>query len=163
MLLISIYGYIIPNKYENSHTQGITRIISASMEPDFKVGEGIIYDKVDISSVQLDDPIVYYFTDNDNNIIANIKVLHRVTKIIKDENGNVNLVTKADNNIEIDKNYVTSKNFLGVYNHKTSWITNLFLKDNFKISTVVFIFLIIEIFGIIYLDVLQINKMFLSK
>jgi len=157
MILISIFCYIIPKKYENSSTQGVTTAISSSMEPTIKSGNTIIYNKVDINKVKKNDIIVYYFTDNDENILSNIKIIHRVIEVIKDKNNNISLITRGDNNKENDKIYVTEKNFLGVYNHKISNINNL------QISTTAFIFLIIGILNIIYLDILQLKKSLSNK
>ena len=135
MILISFNGYIVPKRYENDQKQGITRILSDSMYPTFKAGEGIIYDKTSIDNVKENDLVlfVYQFSDDNNSSSSNDTIsLHRVTKIIKDEEGNINLVTKGDNNSINDESYVTKSNFIGIYNHKSPWLTNLFLKNNSK-------------------------------
>ena len=163
MLIISFFGFIIPQKYENSNTQGIARIQSASMEPTFKVGDGIVYNKVDINTVKKNDLVVYYFMDSEGAFLANVKVVHRVTDVIRDENGKVNLKTKGDNNTEIDKINVIEKNYLGVYSHKTSFITNIFLKQDSQISPIAFIIMLFGIIGISYMDFIQIKKTYFNK
>ena len=149
-LLLAIYGYLIPKKYESNHKQGITTILSASMSPTLKVNDAIIYDKLSINNVKKNDLIVFYYLDN-------IKTIHRVVDII-DNNNEISIITKGDNNLEVDNKYVTINNFLGIYNHKTSYLTSIFLKHNIKISTITFIFVLLGIISINYLDILLIIK-----
>ena len=163
LIFILFFGFIIPQKYENSNTKGIARIQSASMEPTFKVGDGIIYDKTSINSVKKDDLVVYYYMDSDGAFLANVKVVHRVTDVIRDENGKINLITKGDNNTEIDKINVIEKNYLGVYNHKTSFITNIFLKQDSQISPIAFMIMLLGIIGILYMDILQLKKKYFNN
>lgn len=163
MVIISFFGFIIPQKYESSNTKGIALIQSASMEPTFKVGDGIIYDKIDINSVKKDDLVVYYFMNSDGAFLANVKVVHRVVDIVKDATGKVNLITKGDNNTEIDKINVIDKNYLGVYNHKTSFITSAFIKQDSQISPIAFIVMLAVIFGIAYIDFLQLKKKYFNN
>ena len=74
--------------------------------------------------VKKDDIIVYNWTDETGAFLVspngNVRVVHRAVEIKQDENGNVSLITKGDNNVEDDKIPVTSHNFVGIYNHKTS-------------------------------------------
>lgn len=167
MMIILIFGFIIPIIYENSDTKGITRVLSASMEPTIEVGTGIIYDKVDIDTVKKRDIVVFDWTEeNGASLVSddgNIRVIHRVVQVLKDENGNVNLITKGDNNEENDKLYVTEKNFVGVYKCNTLDLTTFFLKTKTKEYPVIFIFLIISIISILCFDVIQSRKYFLNK
>lgn len=160
MMLISFFGFIIPLIYKNSDTKEMTRVLSASMEPTIEVGTGIVYDKVDINTVKKDDIVVFNLMNEEGQFLANAKVIHRVIEVIKDENGNINLITKGDNNVENDELYVTEKNFFGIYSHKTPWLTTFFLKENLQEYPFVFIFLIISIIGILYLDILQIKNIY---
>ena len=155
MLIILFFGYIIPNKYENSKEQGITKIISESMKPTLNINENIIYDKVSINSVKENDIVAYYYLDSNGNIIRDFVNVHRVIRIEKDKNENINLITKGDYNTEIDDNYVSNKNYLGIYNHKTSNLTNVFLKYDSKLSKSIVVFLIIGILSILFIDILQ--------
>lgn len=167
MMIISIFGFIIPLTYENSDTKGITRVLSASMEPTIEVGTGIIYDKVDIDTIKKDDIVVFNFMNEEGQYLVNengmYRVIHRVIQVIKDENGSIFLLTKGDNNEENDRLYVTEKNFVGVYNRNTSWLTTFFWKANIQKYPFVFIFLIISVFGILCFDVVQSRKYFLNK
>ena len=155
--IIIFTGYIIPNKYQNNKNQGILKIISSSMLPTFEVGDTIVYDKVSINNIKENDLVIYYYKDS-NNTINNIKTIHRVNKIIYDNTGNINLITKGDNNLELDNNYVTKDNFIGIYNHKLPYLLNTFIKENKTISPMLLTFLIVVILSIIYLDILEIIK-----
>lgn len=167
MTIILIFGFIIPLIYENSDTKGITRVLSASMEPTIKVGTEIIYDKVDIDAIKKDDIVVFNFMNEEEHFLSNkkeiLKIIHRVVQVIKDENGNINLVTKGDNNEENDKLYVTEKNFVGIYNRNISRLTAFFLKENVQKYVFAFLFLTISIFSILCFDVIQSRKYFLNK
>lgn len=167
MTIILIFGFIIPLIYENSDTKGMTRVLSASMEPTIKVGTGIIYDKFDIDAIKKDDIVVFNFMDEEGKILSNengiYRVIHRVVQVITDEDSNISLITKGDNNEEIDKLYVTEKNFVGIYNRNTSKITTFFLKEDIQKYPFVFIFLIISVFSILCFDVVQSRKYFLNK
>lgn len=163
MMLISFFGFIIPSIYENSDTKGMTRVLSASMEPTIEVGTGIVYNKVNIDTVKKDDIVVFNYMNEEGQFLANVNVIHRAVQVIKDESGNVNLITKGDNNEENDKLYVTEKNFIGVYSHNTSWLTTFFLKEKIQEYPYVFIFLTISVFGILCFDVVQSRKYFLNK
>lgn len=167
MMIILMFGFIIPLIYENSDTKGMTRVLSASMEPTLKVGTGIIYDKVNIDTVKKDDIVVFNFVNEKGQFFASengmYRVIHRVVQVIKDENGNVNLITKGDNNEENDKIYVTQNNFVGIYNRNTSGLTAFFLKEEIQKYPFIFIFLAISAFGILCFDVVQSRKYFLNK
>ena len=72
-------------------------------------------------------------------------------------------ITKGDNNKETDKINVIEKNYLGVYNHKTSFITNIFLKQDSQISPIAFIIMLLGIISILYMDIIQLKKRYFSK
>lgn len=163
---ILTFAYIIPMIYENSNSKGITTNLSASMEPTIKSGSGIIYDKVDIETIKKDDIIIYKYIDESGAFLASdtgtVKVIHRVVQVKKDENDNINLITKGDNNLENDKIPVTTNNFVGKYNRKTINLTSFFLKEKVQNHPSVFIFLIASISIIIYFDIIQ-YRIYLKK
>ena len=164
LIIISIFGYIIPYGYENSSSKGITKLQSDSMKPSFKAGDGIIYNKIDITHVKKDDIVVYYYMDSDGAILAGAKAMHRVIDIINDENGNTSLVTKGDNNSVVDQVNVTKKNYLGVYSHKALPVTNIFLRyDSSYISPIYMPFIVLAILIISYMDFIQIKKKYFNK
>ena len=167
MSVVFIFGYIIPMIYENSDSKGMEIVRSASMEPTIKLMTGFIYDKVDIEDVKKDDIIVYNWTDENGAFLAspngNVRVIHRVVEITKDDNGNVSLITRGDNNLEDDKIPVTSHNFVGIYNHKTSYLTTFFLKQNIQNYPGVFIFLMISISIVICFDIIQFIKYLIKR
>lgn len=163
LIIISIFGYIIPHGYENSSSKGITKLQSDSMKPKFKAGDGIVYDKIDITLVKKDDLVVYYYMDS-YGILANTRAMHRVVDITKDENGNTFLVTKGDNNTVIDEVNVTQKNYLGIYSHKALPITNMFLRyDSSYIAPIYMPFIVLVILIISYMDFIQIKKKYFNN
>ena len=164
LVIFSLFGYIVPLKYENSNTKGIMKLQSDSMKPKFKADEGIIYNKIDINKVTKNDFVIYYYMDSNESILANTKVMHRVMDITKDNNGNIALITKGDNNTEIDKVNVTKNNYIGVYSHKTLPITNIFLKnESCHMAPVYFMFMAYGIIGILIFDILQLKKKYYNK
>jgi len=164
MSIVLIFGYAIPTIYENCNNKGITKILSASMEPTLEVGKGIVYDKVNINDVKKDDIVVFNYTDENGAFLASeeglVKVIHRVIDVKKDENGNVNLVTKGDNNTVEDALNVTSHNFVGVYNRQTSDLTALFMNSIIHKYPIIFLILIFHVVGILIFDIVQLKKYF---
>ena len=167
MTTIMMFGFVIPMVYENSDSRGMTRVASASMEPIIKAGKGIVYDKVDISDVKKDDIVVFNYIDENGAFLASdtgtVKVIHRVVQVIKDENGNINLITKGDQNLENDKINVTTHNFVGKYNRQTLDLTAFFLKEKVQNYPFVFIFSIISIIGILIFDMIQVKIYYSNK
>lgn len=162
MTIILIFGYIIPMVYENSTSKGMTRILSASMEPTLEVGKYIIYDKTSIKNVKKDDIVVFNWAYENGTFLVsengNIRIIHRVVEVQKGENGNISLITKGDNNDEVDNLPVTSHNFVGIYKRTTSNLTTFFLKQQPEKYPFVFIFLIINIIIIISFDIREYIK-----
>lgn len=158
MLIIIFYGFIIPKKYENNN-YGIAIIYSDSMSPLLKTNDTVIYEKVSIDNVKVNDFVVFkyssFFIGNNPDLMNTV---HRVIDVIKEDN-DIKLVTRGDNNSDIDENYVTKDNFIGVYRNKTSLITNFFLNYNFSS---ILCFLIIGIIAIIYLDILELYRIIVN-
>lgn len=167
MSIVFIFGYIIPMIYENSDSKGMEIVRSASMEPTIKTLSGFIYDKVDIENTKKDDIIVFNWVDENGAFLASenglVRVVHRVVEIAKDDNGNISLITRGDNNLEDDNMPVTSHNFVGIYNHKTSYLTTFFLKQNIQNYPGVFIFLMISISIIICFDIIEFIKYLIKR
>ena len=153
MLIIIIYGYIIPSTKNN-----IAIIFSESMSPYYDVYDAIVYDKIPIDKVNKNDLVVYNFVDENGNIY-DFEVVHMVYDIINEDN-NIKLITKGYNNLNVDAEYVTKDNYLGIYNHKISKIGSFFIYNNIKGLPFVLMFLILGVFSIIYLNVLEIIKLY---
>lgn len=154
MILVLIYGYFVPKKYENSKTQHTIVILSDSMSPLLKAGEHIIYDVVDINSIKENEFVVFAYTiDNKPDELSNDKLItvHRVIKVIND-NGEISLITRGDNNSENDKYNVTKENFIGRYNRKLPIISTYFKRTFAKFPILIFIFNSIGIIGILLID-----------
>ena len=153
ILIIIIYGYIIPSSKKN-----IAIIYSESMAPEFNLLDAIVYDEVPIDKVNKNDLVVYNFVD-ENGRIYDFEVVHMIYDII-DDNGETKLITKGYNNLNVDTEYVTKDNYLGIYNHKISKIGSFFIYNNFKDMPFVLMFLILGVFSIIYLNVLEVIKLY---
>ena len=163
MVLIVIYGYFIPKKYESSKTEHIVGVLSDSMSPTLRVGDQIIYDVININSVKENDFVVFqYKLDNTFSEITNEKLItvHRVVEVIN-ENGNISLITRGDNNASNDKYYVTKENFIGKYSHKASAITSYFKRNFIDFPIWLLIFNLLGIIGIILIDISVIYKRFI--
>lgn len=163
MMIITVFGFVIPLIYENSNNKGITRVLSESMNPTLKSNDGIVYNKVNIDKVKKDDIVVFYYMNDEGALLANGYLVHRVVYIMKDNKGNINLLTRGDNNLEDDKQYVTSKNFVGVYKHKTSKLTSLFLENKVLDCPIILIICSLGIINTLCLDIIQIKKYLNSK
>ena len=88
---------------------------------------------------------------------------YEIKKRDKDENNNIILTTKGDNNLEIDKTYVDIENFLVIYNHKTSWLTNYFLMYGSKLPIIAIVFLLIGIISILFLDIIYMKRLIIKN
>lgn len=158
-MLIIVYSYLIAPQYEYGPNKGMVTILSESMLPSLNVKDTIIYDKKHINEVKKDDIIAYYFPN------TAIKTVHRVIDITNQDD-QILLTTKGDNNTENDPDYVTKDNFLGIYHHKLSKFNNLFLSGDLRITannSAVFGFLILLILSVVYLDILQIINFHKNK
>lgn len=167
MLKVIMFGLIIPAIYSNSDSKGLTKMLSASMTPTIKENKGIIYDKVDIEDIKENDIVVYYFTDENEAFLASengvVNVIHRVVQVKKDENGNVNLITKGDLNDKNDGIPVTLHNFVGRYNRQTLDLTAYFINSKIKNYPFIFILFILSSLGILYYDIVEIRRYYLNR
>ena len=162
MIMVLIYGYFVPKKYENSKTQHAIGILSDSMSPLLNAGDYIVYDNANINSIKENDFIVFtYAFDNRPNELSDDKLVtvHRVVKII-DDNNEVSLITRGDNNSENDKYHVTKENFIGKYNHKLPMISSFFKRNFTKFPTLIFLFDLLGIIGILLVDSVNIYTYF---
>lgn len=90
-------------------------IASKSMLPNISVGDAVIYKKYDnaVDNLEVGNIIVYI----KNNII----IVHRILKL-KEINGELNIITKGDNNEAVDNWIVKSNDIIGVYKFKIPYI-----------------------------------------
>lgn len=104
-LLILVLGVV-------NHKQGkqlklfgysFSTVVTPSMEDTIKVNDIIIVKDVDFSDIKVGDIIVYY------NYEYNINVVHRVVNI----NSDGSLITKGDNNNDVDAIQTTENNYVG--------------------------------------------------
>lgn len=96
-------------KYEPKFS--LYTIISASMEPNLRVYDIIVDQRVDsVNDIKIGDIITFIST---SSISSNKVVTHRVIDIIIDENGNYQYKTKGDNNISPDSAYAEYNNIIG--------------------------------------------------
>ena len=117
--------------------------------------------------VNKDDIVVYNWVDENGAFLASenglVRVVHRVVEIAQDDNGNISLITRGDNNLEDDNMPVPSHNFVGIYNHKASYLTTFFLKQNIQNYPGVFIFLMISISIVICFDIIEFIKYLIKR
>ncbi len=89
-------------------------VASESMLPNIHVGDAVIYKKVnDSSDLRAGNIIVF--------VKKNIIIIHRIYSI-KNINGERHIITKGDNNKEIDDWIVTDKDIIGIYKFKISYV-----------------------------------------
>lgn len=100
---VIVYGYVSFFGYSSF------RIVSGSMEPTICVGSISISKQVDISSVEVDDVIV--FTSKEASMYGEF-ITHRVIEIMT-EGEEIYLKTQGDANSVADAYYVDSENFFG--------------------------------------------------
>lgn len=90
---------------------GLYTIISGSMEPVISVYDVVVaVQKDDLSTIKVGDVITFISTWDLN---YGTTVTHRVTSVIKNENGDYSFTTKGDANQAQDGAYVTRDNLIG--------------------------------------------------
>lgn len=82
----------------------ILAIASDSMKDYINKGDTVIYEMIDISKVKENDVIVF--------VQDEMTIIHRVVGI-KEENGEIVISTKGDNNDNVDAFPITKDNFIG--------------------------------------------------
>ena len=84
-----------------------------SMAPTFSAGDTVIYEAVDVKSLQVGDIIAFWVVEDGQRFVR----VHRINEIY---DGGENLIfqTKGDNNPQADANVVHESNILGKYVRK---------------------------------------------
>lgn len=100
-----IQSVIKPNKIPSFFGVKNFVIISGSMEPNLKIGDIVVTKNVEQENIQIGDVISFR--------LGQSVVTHRVTDIGKDENGNIEYITKGDNNNVEDSKTVTIEQIEG--------------------------------------------------
>jgi len=105
---------------------GIIVIGSGSMSDEINRGDAVVFESADHCTVNENDVIIF---ENDSGT----RIVHRVIEI-RNENGQIQYITKGDANEDADPGYVTSENIVGVVRFKVLYIgyPSLWLKDIFK-------------------------------
>jgi signal peptidase len=88
-------------------------VVSASMTPYIYPGDLLLIGDCTIDNININDIIQFKMED--------YTVVHRVVKI-KRKLGNIELITKGDNNIREDRYPVTENNLLGCFKYKIPYI-----------------------------------------
>ena len=108
-------------------------ILSNSMNPAFSRGDVVIYKKVDVRKINVNDIIIYS--------IAEQNIAHRVINITE-EDGTLYFQTKGDNNNAPDMLRITENNIKGVYalhvkyaGFPSVWLHDYFNKEAAKVET----------------------------
>ena len=107
--IILIQSYIKPNEVPNFLGYKSFIIISKSMEPTIMTGDAIFIKEVPKEKIKINDIISFHDSSDINT--------HRIIEI-KNERGNINYLTKGDNNKAPDREKVTYDKIEGVYQFK---------------------------------------------
>lgn len=87
---------------------------SGSMEPEFYMGDAVIYKTVNKNELKIGDIIAF---NSGRRVIT-----HRIYSIKKDSFGNMTITTKGDNNKAVDQDTVSSDDVLGVVKYVFKFI-----------------------------------------
>ncbi len=98
-------GSLIFGKY------GFGRIVTGSMEPDLPTGSFVLVKKVEISTLQIGDVIMFFSDDPD--VPEGMPVSHAIVRVETDENGSLLFITKGTANDIEDMYPVRSEAVIG--------------------------------------------------
>ena len=116
----------------------IFRVVTGSMIPEYDIGEVVISKEIDPHKIEIGNDIVYLGKTGDYN--GRI-IMHKVTAIDKDENGNLNFHAKGINNSSIEDAQIKEDQIYGVVKFKSGILTLLY-----KLATTIdYAFIIISI------------------
>lgn len=113
-------------------------VLSGSMETEIYKGDLVIVKNIDVNKLKENDIIA--FSDEDNYVVT-----HRIINIVKKENGEVEFITKGDNNNTQDSGTVKLKDVEGIYVKKISGFGNVILIMQKPITLVVILAFIVLI------------------
>lgn len=140
--LVFIQSKVSPNKIPSIFGYKPFIVLSGSMETEIFKGDLAIVKNVNLNSLHEKDIIA--FRDENNHVVT-----HRIVSISK-INGELEFVTKGDNNNTADDGIVISKDIEGKYVGKISGLGNVFLALQ-KPSTLFLILGIIVLFGVVWI------------
>jgi len=106
-LFLLLFFIVIPSVNGDLH---FLTVQSGSMEPNISVGDVVVSSKVKTEDIKIGDVITFRYSGDDD---PNKCYTHRVSKIIKTQDGNIMFQTKGDANEDVDKNLVRSYNVIG--------------------------------------------------
>ena len=138
---------------------GLYTIISGSMEPNIKVYDVVAAVEVqDMSTIKVGD-VITFISNWDLNYGSTIT--HRVVSISKTESGEVQLVTKGDNNQSADGAVVTKDNLIGKVYFRIPQLGRL----QFFLATKMgwFIVVFVPAMAVILMDLIKILKLTVLK
>lgn len=87
-------------------TKSVMLVVSNSMEPEIKVNTLIFVRRESIENIAVGDIICFKNTSGKN-------IVHRVVSINNNDNKEVFIYTKGDNNKDTDNSVVTKANYIG--------------------------------------------------
>ena len=134
---------------------GLYTIISGSMEPVISVYDVVVaVQKDDLSTIKVGDVITFISTWDLN---YGTTVTHRVTSVIKNENGDYSFTTKGDANEAQDGAYVTRDNLIGKVIFKLPQLGRI----QFFLATKMgwFIIVFVPALAVIIWDIIKIFKL----
>lgn len=116
LLCMYVVIQVLSNGYVNIGGFMMFRVVTGSMEPTISVGALLVTQKVDISTIRLDDIVCFRTQEAD---IWGKVVTHRVVNILTGLDGMPLLETKGDANLVVDGYLVNQGNLIG----KVIWYT----------------------------------------
>jgi len=138
LLIIIVVFQKISDSNKSIGGYRIFRVVTGSMIPEYDIGEVIISKEVDPHNIKVGDDIVYLgkFGEYNGKII-----MHKVTGIDKDENGNLNFHAKGINNSSIEDAEIKEDQIYGVVKVKSKILTSLYILA----TTIDYAFIIITV------------------
>lgn len=145
ILLILI---VVLQKFSNNNQSvagyRIFRVITGSMEPEYDIGQVVISKEVSPKSIEVGDDIVYLgqYGDYNGRII-----MHQVTQIDKDEEGNLTFHAKGLNSGSIEDPQIKPSQIYGVVQIKSGILTLLYdLATSIYSAFVIITILVLNVF-----------------
>lgn len=122
----------------------IFRVVTGSMEPEYDIGEVVICKETDPNDIKVGNDIVYLgkYGEYNGKII-----MHEVTGIDKDENGNLNFHAKGLHNASMEDPQIKPSQIFGVVIFKSKILTLLYkLATSIYSAFIIITILVLNVF-----------------
>ena len=118
VLCIVVISQILSVGYVTMFGRSLFRVATGSMEPTIPTGSLLICKEEVIDNIKVGDIIC--FRSKESNMLGQV-ITHRVTKVMRDEEGMRYLETAGDANPSADGFYVTESNLIGKVSFYTKY------------------------------------------